>query len=151
MAERKTERRSMTDALTLDADKIAFIRGSETNTAEDRHQLSQPAPAIAAQSVDTASVSNDFQESTPEPVNLTDAKSSRTRRARLTKIDFHDILPESAPILVPLTTRIWAETAELLRRASLELRIQRRKFAQQDIVEAALRAWLATHGFDRRS
>lgn len=56
------------------------------------------------------------------------------------------------PTLVPLTTRVHPDTAEALRNAHLQQQIARRKpDTKQDIVEAALRLWLAEHGYQNRS
>lgn len=52
------------------------------------------------------------------------------------------------PTLVPLTTRITQATAEALRRAYLEQKLAGRSpDTQQDIVEAAIREWLAENAF----
>jgi hypothetical protein len=49
---------------------------------------------------------------------------------------------------MPLTTRLQPRTANALRRAYLEQKLARREPAtQQEIVEAALQAWLTLNGF----
>jgi hypothetical protein len=54
------------------------------------------------------------------------------------------------PLLVSLTTRLSPATAEALRRAVLEQKLQRqRPQTQQEIVEAAVRGWLTANGFLR--
>jgi hypothetical protein len=56
--------------------------------------------------------------------------------------------PTSAAGRVGLTTRIRADFAEALKRASLERQLQRVKpNTQQDILEEALEPWLRKHGY----
>ena len=60
--------------------------------------------------------------------------------------------PTSEPLgrqtLVPLTTRISEQTADALRRAYLQQKLNRRlPDTQQEIIEAAICQWLGDHGF----
>lgn len=51
-------------------------------------------------------------------------------------------------ILVPVTTKLQPNVAKALRRATLEQRLKGEHPAtQQDIVDAALTAWLSRHGY----
>jgi hypothetical protein len=155
MVERKVERKSMTDALALDRQRLSFIRSGDKSPAEpqvdaegDETTVAAGMPAARSESRPVAG--NDITQSDPTPRRNESGEPIRGRksRPRTAHRDFADTLGEPAPVLVPLTTRITQATAESLRRVSLELRLQRRKYAQQDIVEAALRSWLETHGFD---
>lgn len=155
MVERKVERKSMTDALALDPQKLSFIRSGD-KSVEPLVDTDGQETAIAA-SVPT------FRNKSPQvvekgigpgdahPMKDESGVSLRSRKSKpkTAHREFADMLGEPAPVLVPLTTRITQATAESLRRVSLELRLQRRKYAQQDIVEAALRSWLENFGFDR--
>ena len=155
MAERKVERKSMSDALALDSQKLSFIRSGDKASVEPLAATKEkgiegaalatkePMESQEADMDESPSEGRSNQEEKGEPVR------SRKPKPRAAPRDFADTLGEPAPVLVPLTTRITQATAESLRRVSLELRLQRRKYAQQDIVEAALRSWLETHGFDR--
>jgi hypothetical protein len=139
-------RRSMSDAMALNSDKLAFIHSSGKANAEAGRAPStaQAVPAMPAETV------------RPEPAS---PGVPTVRRGRKPKAPTQTLEPSPAfnetisyegypPILVSLTTRLSPPTAEALRRAALELRIQRRRpHTQQEIVEAAVRQWLKTNGF----
>src|SRR5262245_31180552 len=148
MAEPKSERKSMSDALTLDSQKLAFIHEGEKNVAQQRKvgAASHRRNENDAGQGRGAMEQNDISKESPIDA-FTDTGRMRRSKSKFAKADLGDLPIEQSPILVPLTTRITTTTADSLRRASLELRLQRRKYAQQDIVESALRTWLTTHGF----
>ena len=63
------------------------------------------------------------------------------------RVETQETEPLGRQTLVPLTTRIGQQTADALRRAYLQQKLNRRlPDTQQEIVEAALRQWLSEHG-----
>lgn len=139
-------RRSIGEAMALSADQRAFIQGGVKPAVE---------PMTSATPTDTPPISlNSPVETLAEaPVKKValepQAKSIRQRssaRSRLS-IQLEEEEP-MAPILAPLTTRLYPATADALRRACLEQRLRRRKpHTQQEIVELAVRGWLESNGF----
>jgi hypothetical protein len=143
------DRRSMGDALALSPDKLAFIHGEK-------------AVAEAGRGPDKVQAADRYLDK-PEPAREESGPSSSPirRRGRRPKVvppeprvalevfdrTYSGDLP---PLLVSLTTRLSPATAEALRRAALEQKIQRRRpHTQQEIVEAAVHHWLTTNGFLR--
>ena len=141
-------RKSMTDAWTLNPEKIAFIHGGAKGANESG---SEPV-ATKVVEVPTAleETSRPVSESAPAPA-LRRGRKPKTASQRVEpSADFsvHPSFEGYQAVWVPLTTRLSPATAEGLRRAALELRLQRRKpHTQQEIVEAAIRHWLKTNGF----
>ena len=141
------DRRSLSDAMTLNPTQNAFIHGDQVpmqNARESKQSVREA--ALDAQA--SASV-----PASPEPGSPTKRRGRPPQEARVST----QIRPEPpvvskdldfAPILVSLTTRLSPATAEALRRATLEQKLQRRRpHTQQDIVESAVRHWLKTNGF----
>lgn len=137
--------RSLSNAL-LSPEKMAFIKGQDAAQADT---LPDPPPVqsnavvipVVELSAETASEPMDIQPS-KKP---NDKQSQRTNNA---PIDHNTIAPANEDYLVPITTRLQARTAEALRRAYLEQKINRREPAtQQEIIELALQEWLRTNAF----
>jgi hypothetical protein len=142
------ERRSMGAAMALSSDKLAFIQGQEVKPEPRREAITKEAEEGTNAEAETEA------KASPQVVQ----KVHRTRKPRTPEIELETETEVSdlavyegfPPLLVSLTTRLSPPTAEALRRASLELRLQRRKpHTQQEIVEAAVRHWLKTNGFLR--
>jgi hypothetical protein len=143
------DRRSMGDALALDANKLAFIHGDKLPVAPGKgpektestdHAVESPAPAPAEPGPTTPRIKRRGRR--PRP-----ARSDIVTTPVSVEATYPGDLP---PLLVSLTTRLSPATAEALRRASLEQRLKRRRpHTQQEIVEAAVRHWLTTNGFLR--
>jgi hypothetical protein len=138
------KRRSMAEA--FDDQKLAFIHGNAARES-GRGPEKQDAPDEPASAVDT---------SDPEPAVPRAPAARRGRKPKSADLPFQtaQAYPDFSsfegygPLLVSLTTRLSPATAEALRRASLELRLQRRRpHTQQEIVEAAVQTWLKSHGF----
>lgn len=126
-----TQRRSLTTAMEITPEKLAFIQG---------------AAPIAPQPPS--------EPSTHETVPLvapTRKRSSIQQQPRSTPKDRDTEEHEASllgVLLVPLTTRLQPVTADALRRAYLEQKLRgRRPDTQQEIVEAALQSWLRKEGF----
>lgn len=129
-----TERRSLSSAMEITPEKLAFIQGTPV--------------APAAHSVKPETVSN------PEPTPKREKRLTSSNRNSSARVPTANSVPEQEErsliegVLVPLTTRLQPKTADALRRAYLEQKLQRRRPAtQQEIVEAALQGWLRKEGF----
>jgi hypothetical protein len=144
------ERRSMGDALALSQDKLAFIHADKTAATPSRGPEENHADEKLTEAVRAAEA---------PPASKTDA-ARRGRKPKAVPSIPEPQLPADPPTgttfegfppyLVSLTTRLSPPTAEALRRAALELRLQRRKpHTQQEIVEAAVLHWLKSNGFLR--
>lgn len=124
-----SERRSLSSAMEITPEKLAFIQGTPVST--------------------TATISE------PErPKTTSQALTGTGRQPRGSREKPHgppeekddSILTEG--LLVPLTTRLKPKTADGLRRAYLEQKLKRRHPAtQQEIVELALVNWLTKEGY----
>ena len=140
-------RKSMNDALTLSPDKLAFIHGGKAANESGNEP-------VLAKVVEVPATSGEAGHPEPESPPVPAVRRGRKPRTASQEVelsrDFSDqpSFEGYQPIWVPLTTRLSPATAEGLRRAALELRLQRRKpHTQQEIVEAAIRHWLKTNGF----
>lgn len=137
-------RRTLANAVTMSPDAEAFIRGAPTRS-EDVAPIKSTAGTTCVESLQPPAETQGAGDTSP--VTATSLRSSRRRRAEAPQ-------PEPAfygDLLVPLTTRIRPATANALRRAHLEQRLRHaRPATQQEIVEDALDAWLARHGFLER-
>lgn len=134
------ERRSINEALNLTPEKLAFIK------QDPRLE------AVKEQDVKTIDLEKSEEIKEPrevisEPVEPSVSKASPRRQARRTKrAATQPTLSGGA--LVPLTTRLQPETADALRRAYLERKLDGFTNAtQQEIVEEALQAWLVNEGY----
>lgn len=141
-------RKSMNDALTLSPDKLAFIHGGGKPANES---VSEP---VLTKIAEVLATPDETRQPEPELPPVPAARRGRKPRTASQEVepsaDFNDRLSFEGyqAIWVPLTTRLSPATAEALRRAALELRLQRRKpHTQQEIVESAIRHWLRTNGF----
>ena len=126
------ERRSMNEALRLTEEERAFIHGEETSTSAKR---------------ETAGEKDDTE---PEEIPTRPSRPPSKPRKRATPPKDNDRLASSlddgslGDLLVPVTTRLSLDTANALRRTCLERRLGRiRPCTQQQIIEAAVRTWLA--------
>lgn len=137
------ERRSMTAAMTLTPEKLAFIQGQPS---EPKQSDGPPAPSVSPKAAIEStrkgpgkSLAADAPRAAP-PRKQTAARPKEPKTADETPFIDH--------LLVPLTTRLQPKTANALRRAYLEQKLKRAKPAtQQEIVEAALFQWLQQHDY----
>lgn len=120
-------------AAALSPEMLGFIRDGNSGVKPQERLIAAETAMLAPPASDnTSRAANRMSKSTVAP--LPSAPMSHQTQ-----------IPE---LLVPLTTRLRASTAEALRRAYLEQRLHRRAPAtQQEIVEAALAAWLAANGY----
>jgi hypothetical protein len=141
-------RKSMNDALTLNPEKLAFIHDGGKATNQIRSEL------VLTKAIELPTASEETTQSRPESPSVPTARRGRKPRTASQGVESsadyseHSSFERYQSIWVPLTTRLSPATAEGLRRAALELRLQRRKpHTQQEIVESAIRHWLKTNGF----
>jgi hypothetical protein len=162
-------RKSMGEAFELSSEKLAFIQGSEKHLAPPERAVPSASRNGAAQNRDVQGISMPPQAAIPtkaqpeyDSAAMSDqplgAELELRRRVRKKPAsgsisnDIGDADDDWPPLMISLTTRLRPTTAEALRRASLELRLRRKKLhKQQDIIEAALQKWLHSNGFGQSS
>ncbi len=150
-----TQRRSLTDALELTSDKLAFISGSSgekprTDVVPDNSRRIVPA-LEAEQGTVPVDESNPTTNVAFEPARRQRRPKSATAypAATINKApENHGVGMTLGNVLVPLTTRLHPETALALKRASLEQRLRGLSPATvQEIVEQSVTHWLQSHGY----
>ena len=129
------ERRSLTEAMMLTPDKLAFIQGGKSAV--------NPAPGQQEEARPERSDATTADSGKPAEERASPSKRKRSGRSPKSRDDF---LSEQRPgFLVPITVRLTPATANALRRTCLERKLQRQTpSTQQGIVELALRGWLET-------
>jgi len=148
------ERRGMGEAMALTPEKMAFIQGGLTGP-QPVASAAEPSPVSSPQA-ETAPNSAIAVAEPPSPVRVRPSRPGRSRGASPVRIEEPEptevVAGFSGSILVPLTTRLPLQTVDALRRACLEQKLTRRRpNTQQEILEAALTAWLRQQGFLDRS
>ena len=142
------ERRSLSSALDLTPEKMAFIQGSAgvaAKAAPKPRERVAPAPEPAVLDERVEALRHEIDEEEVEELPR-EARPRRPARPRSRPA------PEPTPItdylLVPITTRLNPRTADALRRAHLEQKLRRQSpSTQQEIVEEALQEWLRDNGY----
>jgi hypothetical protein len=136
--------RSLSTAL-LTPEKMAFIKGEE---ASDAKSVADPQPFIQSNPPVIPVVE------LPPEIPSAELKSSQKSSIHQTRSKPSDVppsraaTPASEDYLVAITTRLQARTAEALRRAYLEQKLNRRNPAtQQEIIEIALQHWLRKNSY----
>ena len=126
----------MGEALAISPEKRAFIRGG---LAVEHTEKAEPAQLDVASAGEDGSTGAAAFRSSAHPRRVEDVRPREERQAD----------PVEQP-LVPLTTRLRAETADALRRAHLEQRLKRRKpDTVQEIVEEGVARLLREMGYLR--
>ena len=137
--------RSLSNAL-LSPEKMAFIKGHDANQADT---VDVPAPiqsnAVIVPVVELAT------ENSPLPPDVQPTKKPSVKRSQPNhdeRINHNTITPANEDYLVAITTRLQARTADALRRAYLEQKLNRCEPAtQQEIIELAVQQWLRKNSF----
>lgn len=126
----------MGDAMSLTPEKVAFIKGTPAK------EVSQ-APEKKSVPVEKTM---ELEPSAAETTQETPRSQRRRGRGRSSaQQQPNEILDQ---ILVPVTIRLQHRTAQALKRAHLEQRLNHAKpDTQQEIVEEALEDWLTRRGF----
>lgn len=135
------ERRSLTDAMDMTPEKLAFIQGNGGKTANAKPTATAPAEEKIIEIERSAMADDSTKEGRPRISRPTGRR--RTSQGRLSQA-----VPEAGEILdqvlVSFTTSLTHGTVQALRRFCLEQRLRHGKpDTQQEIVEEALREWLA--------
>lgn len=131
--------RTLTNALEMTPEKLAFIRsGSQGNAAPE-----EP-PVHARVSVDTSQTPPlDPEPSIEKPDAERQAKRPSRRVAKERRVEQRTLV---SGLRMSITTKLEPETVEALRRICLERRLEGvLPFTLQDIVEEAVSEWLASH------
>jgi len=133
-------RKSLSAALELSPEKMAFIRGEATASAREPESAHVSSPQPAQEQPLSA---------LPEPAS-TKPSGGKTVRKKVA----HLLSPEDESIvwipnmLVPLTTRLQPTTAAALKRAGLEQKLRGQSPGTvQEIAEAAIQSWLRDCGY----
>jgi hypothetical protein len=128
--------------MEITPEKLAFIQG--TKPPENGPVAKGPEPSQILSSRPEADEANERGSSRRHQ----HSKSARRQTERIEAAS-HTADPSILQgLLVPLTTRLQPETADALRRAYLEQKLARKNPAtQQEIIEAALQAWLKVHAY----
>lgn len=130
------ERRTMGKAMEMTPAMKAFINGETKNATQTAEVVT-----------DEKAIDVPRRLEKPELAREVGPKGARRsgRRTALDRPGASEILDQ---LLVPLTIRVQHRTANALRRAHLEQRLNHSKpDTQQEIVEDALSDWLAKRGF----
>jgi len=146
--------------MTLSPEKLAFIQGGAERPAEATRKERGPGRPPKATTIemqlpnqlDASKVASTEEphSQTPSPGAFND--SGETERKRKRRSPSRSEAPAASEVLslvlVPLTTRLQHKTAQALRRAYLEQRLQHMKpDTQQEIVEEALLDWLERNDY----
>lgn len=141
------ERRSLSSALDLTPEKMAFIQGSagvagKAAPKPRERVVPAPEPAVVDERVEAIRLEAD------EEVEDLPRESRPRRPARPRSRPAPEPTPITDYLLVPITTRLNPRTADALRRAHLEQKLRRQSpSTQQEIVEEALQEWLRDNGY----
>ena len=152
-----SDRRSLDHALEMTPEKLAFVQGgrsSETAKPVPAAKKAPIEPSVAGKPVPAAT---DAGARTPKPTTSTGKSRKQTNRRRIRANSRRNgPTPEGQKLtdpslqnfLVPLTTRLHAQTATALRRAYLEQKLHGRlPETKQEIVETAVKQWLQGAGY----
>jgi hypothetical protein len=131
------DRRSLGQALELTPEQLEFVRGKVD------------APAAKNECVEERDDVNAKPKSTRHSKPRTRSRKSQLKSPpSLPDVERAHDSADHCGLLVPITTRLRPDTANALRRACLEQKLKRQNpNTQQEIVETAVRAWLARTGY----
>ena len=133
--QKMSNRRSLGDALT--PDKVAFIRSDKTSGGPSAKKPGE----VVEKAIDLGTPTNNLAQHGAPPRR----PRTRGRATPNDKTQATDILDQ---MLVPVTIRLKHRTAQALKRAALEQKLNHIKPDQvQEIGEEAFSAWLAKSGY----
>lgn len=133
--------RSLSNAL-LTSEKMGFIKGQADHS--EPNPASQPVVQTDAVIVPVVELASD----TSAKPEVQREKKSAGNRPPSTNVEAKSATPSNDDYLVAITTRLQARTADALRRAHLEQKLNRCEPAtQQEIIELAVQQWLRNHSF----
>ncbi|MCI0332347.1 MAG: hypothetical protein L0228_03875 [Planctomycetes bacterium] len=138
--------RSLSNAL-LSPEKMAFIKGQETNQVDNAPDLQPPVQSNAVV-VPVVELAAEASSNFPETQPVKNPSVKRTQPIQDDPIARSTTTPANDDYLVAITTRLQARTADALRRAYLEQKLNRCEPAtQQEIIELAVQQWLRKNAF----
>ena len=138
-----SKHRSLSNAL-LTPEKLAFIKPEGAAPGRRTTEVNVTRSQSLAKDA-TIEMSREPQSQLPEPPRFPQSSD-------VAEFEVPTNMPRPADddYLVAVTTRLQARTAEALRRAYLEQKLNRKEpGTQQEIIEAALQAWLRRNAFLR--
>ena len=142
--------RSLAEAISQDPEKVKFIQGTHSETCKPANTTTQIAVAPDSNESEIAVHANS-EKGMPTTRGKT-AKAVKT--SQMNEDDSREggtiahPRPRLTHAVVPVTTRFKQETAEALRRASLERKLAgETPSTQQQIVELAVAGWLENNGY----
>lgn len=137
--------RSLSNAL-LSPERMAFIKGQEAD-----HQVHRQEQDSVVHTEPTVMPVVELTSNAPKTQNTRVEKRPAETLEATARRDVAQPNSTSTPnaeYLVAVTTRLQARTAEALRRAHLEQKLNRRDPAtQQEIIELAVQEWLRTNSY----
>ena len=138
--------RSLSNAL-LSPEKMAFIKGQEANQADTVADMQTPIQSNAVV-VPIVELAAETSPTIPDAQPVTKPSVKRSQAVPDDPIPHSTTTPANDDYLVAITTRLQARTADALRRAYLEQKLNRREPAtQQEIIELAVQQWLRKNSF----
>jgi hypothetical protein len=131
------ERRSLSEALSLSPEKLAFIQGSDGSSGSG--------PPRRKRKADTKTIELGPPDEPDEGEAVGDVAAPRPRRQRQRSAESAPSVDEVLDgVLVPLTTRLPHRLVQSLRRICLEQKLKHAKpDSIQEVVETALVEWLS--------
>jgi hypothetical protein len=138
--------RSLSNAL-LSPEKMAFIKGQESNQPDTTADVQPPiqSDAVVVPVVESTAGTSPKQ---PDIEPATRSSVWPSRPVQDNPISDTATAPANDDYLVAITTRLQVRTADALRRAHLEQKLNRREPAtQQEIIELAVHQWLRQYGY----
>lgn len=132
--------RSLSNAL-LTPERMAFIKGQEPTLAEPLDHV----PSTDKATIDTVTQLPSPESAMTSTIETSNPPTEPTGYDTRAAATVHD---DDEAFRVAITTRLKPRTAEALRRAHLEQKLNRRQPAtQQEIIEEAVQRWLREHAF----
>ena len=142
-----SERRTLHDALALDETKAAFIE-SGTSRPMDDSATQQPTQAPTTQEPSANEPCKPRTDSRLKRPPARPFHGDRTKTRPRKSIAASPTPQRLTTPVVSITTRYHEQTAEALRRASLERKLAgKHPSTQQEMVESAVSTWLEKNGY----
>ena len=138
--------RSLSNAL-LSPEKMAFIKGQEANQADIVADMQTPIKSNAVV-IPIVELAPETSPTLPDAQPVTKPSVKRSKPVPDDPLPHSTTTPANDDYLVAITTRLQARTADALRRAYLEQKLNRLEPAtQQEIIELAVQQWLRKNSF----
>ena len=130
----------MDEALRLTEQERAFVHGQHQPASTEDETARVEERADPVRKFNRSTTTRSGQTKRPR-------RSKRAKRAGMSTNDAAFV----GDLLLPITTRLSLDTANTLRRACLERKLGRKRpCTQQEVIESAVRTWLAQNGYSVR-